>query len=86
MTTQSEIIAEVSKLDSVYSAKAFGDKRVYVNIVGYNRSFAGDRNAKVFWDTKLGWRIEGLKGNMSHEFARNIRAFADAYYPRAFTV
>ena len=85
-TDRSAIIAEIEKLSCVYSAKEFGDKRVYVNIVGRNNSFAGDRNAKVFYDTKLGWRIEGLKGNMSHEFARNIRAFAEIYYPRAFTV
>ncbi len=85
--TPAEIIVEVEKLPEVQSAKLWESgnvKRVYVNITGRDTAKAGDRNAKVFWDSQRGWMIDGLKGNMSSEFARNIKAFAKTYYPRAF--
>ena len=84
MTTISEIIAEVSALPQVDSAKPWEGRRVYVNIAGRNNSFAGDRNAKVWWDAKTGWHIEGLKGNRSATFGANLRAFAAIYCRSAF--
>lgn len=86
--TAAEIIAEVEMRPEVHSAKLWESgavKRVYVNIVGRDNAKAGDRNAKVYWDSKRQrWLIDGLKGNMSSEFARNIRSFARVYCPSAF--
>lgn len=84
MPTVNEIIAEVSPLQEVYSTKAWEGRRVYVNIAGADRSKAGDRNAKVYWDTKTGWHIDGIKGTMSATFSANIRKFAAVYCRSAF--
>lgn len=85
MTDLTAIVAEITQLPEVYSAKIWDGRRVYVNIVGYDRAFAGDRNAKVYYDLKLGWQIDGLKGNRSSTFGHNLRSFADKYCPRAFS-
>jgi hypothetical protein len=82
--TLSEIAAEVEALDCVNSAQIWNDRRVYVNIAGKDGAKAGDRNAKVFYDVKTGWNIDGLKGTMSSDFHTNIRAFAAIYCRSAF--
>lgn len=83
--TLKEIVAQVQDLPEVYSAKIWEDRRVYVNITGRNTSFAGDRNAKVYYDAKTErWHIEGLKGNMSRDFSRSIRKFAETRCRSAF--
>lgn len=56
------IAAEVAEHPAVYSAKVWNDRRVYVNLVGADRGFAGDRNLKVFFDAKLGWVFEEGRG------------------------
>lgn len=84
MATISEIIAEVSPLPMVERATVWDGRRVYVNIAGRDNSFAGDRNAKVWWDAKTGWHIDGLKGTRSATFGSNLRAFAAVYCRSAF--
>lgn len=73
--TLKEIKAEVEAFEGVYSASIWNDRRVYVNFTGFDRSFAGCRNLKVYYDIKSGWRFEGDKGNYTSEFIRNARAF-----------
>jgi hypothetical protein len=85
MTDLNAIVTEISKLNEVYGAKIWNDRRVYVNITGAKKDFAGDRNAKVFFDAKDGkWHIDGLKGCMSQEFGANIRKFAETRCRTAF--
>jgi hypothetical protein len=74
--TLSEIAAEAKAFPGVYAAKIWQDRRVYINFVGYDTSFAGCRNLKIYYDVKAGWRIDGIRGNLSREFAANARAFA----------
>ena len=81
--TLAEIIAEVSPLEMVERATIWDGRRVYVQIAGRNNSFPGDRNAKVWWD-KSGWHIEGMKGNRSAAFGKNLQAFAAIYCRSAF--
>lgn len=84
MTDLNQIALEIAELPEVYSARVWDNRRVYVNITGRNDKFAGDRNAKVFFDAKLDrWVIDGLKGCMSGEFLRNIKAFAAVRCPGA---
>lgn len=73
--TLAEIKAEVEEFPGIYSAVIWADRRVYVNFIGYDRAFAGCRNLKVYFDKKAGWRVEGVKGTMDPEFARNARSF-----------
>lgn len=85
--TLTEIAAEIATLPEVHSASVWQDRRVYVNIAGRNNSFAGDRNAKVYYDASAQqWRIDGLKGTMSSEFYRNIRKFAETRCRSAFWI
>jgi hypothetical protein len=85
MTTLQQIAAETAALPEVETAKIWQDRRVYVSIVGRNSSFAGDRNASVYYDGKAQkWRIDGLKGTMSSEFKANIRKFAETRCREAF--
>jgi hypothetical protein len=85
MANLNEILAEVQKLPEVYSAKIWEDRRIYINITGAKKDFAGDRNAKIFYDAKTErWHIEGLKGTMSSEFGANIRKFAETRCRSAF--
>ena len=74
--TLSEIKTEVEALEGVYSANIWADRRIYINFVGFDRSFAGCRNLKVYYDINSGWRFEGDKGTYASEFIRNARAFA----------
>lgn len=77
MKTLAEIKAEAEAFDGVYSANIWNDRRVYVNFVGYDRSFAGCRNLRVYYDIKAGWQFDGDKGNYPSEFIANARAFAE---------
>ena len=79
MTTKTlaEIKAEAEAFAGVSSANIWNDRRVYINFVGYDRSFAGCRNLKVYYDIKTGWQFEGAKGTYTSDFARNARAFAE---------
>lgn len=76
--TLAEIKAAAEKHPGVYSANFWADRRVYINFVGFDRSFAGCRNLKVYYDIKGGWRFEGDKGTYAPEFIRNARAFAES--------
>lgn len=76
MTNLIEIKTEAEKFDGVYSASVWSDRRVYVNFVGADRSFAGCRNLKVYYDDNSGWQFHGDKGNYPSDFIRNARAFA----------
>lgn len=83
--TLAEIATEAQALPEVYNASIWNDRRVYVTITGRDTSFAGDRNAKVYWDSKTQrWHIDGLKGVMSSEFRNNIRKFAETRCRSAF--
>lgn len=84
MQSINDILAEISALPEVYSAKIWEGRRIYVNIAGRDTAKAGDRNAKVYWDSKTGWHIDGLKGAMSGTFSANIRRFASVYCRSAF--
>lgn len=75
--TLTEIAAEADQFPGVHSAKVWNDRRVYINFVGFDRSFAGCRNLKVYFDAKLGWTFDGDKGTYASEFIRNARAFAE---------
>ncbi len=78
MTNLKDIAAAAEKLDCVYSASIWNDRRVYVNLVGADRSYAGDRNLKVYWDAKSGWVIDGLKGIMTSECRESLNSFKSA--------
>lgn len=82
--TLEDIAAEMNKRLEVYQAKVWNGRRVYVNFVGFNARFAGDKNAKCFYDPKLGWVIEGLKGTMSSDFSSSIKTFAREFCWKAF--
>ena len=77
MTALSEIKTEAEKFEGVYSASIWNDRRVYINFAGADRSFAGCRNLKVYYDARTGWQFEGDKGNYPSSFIRNARAFAE---------
>lgn len=51
--------------------------RVYINLDGFDRSFAGDRNLKI-WVRGKRLVIEGRKGCTSSSFDRNLSAFREA--------
>lgn len=74
--TLQEVADEANKLDCVYNAKTWNDRRVYVNLVGFTPSRAGDRNLKLFYCPKLGWKVDGLKGNMSGSLKASLTKFA----------
>ncbi len=76
MTDLNTIKTEAEKFEGVYSASIWNDRRVYINFVGADRSFAGCRNLKVYYDIREGWQFTGDKGNYPSEFIRNARAFA----------
>lgn len=76
-TTLEAIAADAMQRPEVYDAKIWDNRRVYINFVGYDRSFAGCRNLKVYYDSKAGWRFEGAKGTYPSEFINNARAFAE---------
>lgn len=78
MTNLKEIAAAAEKMDCVYGASIWNERRVYVNLVGADRSFAGDRNLKVFWDAKAGWVVDGLKGTMTSKCRESLEAFKTA--------
>ena len=84
MSNLTALATEVAARPEVASAKVWNDRRVYVNFVGFDGSKAGDRNAKCYYDAKAGWVIDGLKGTMSSEFNRSIRAFAADHCRSAF--
>lgn len=65
-------------LDFVYSVKIWKDRRVYVNLVGADFGFAGDRNLKIFWDPKMGWVADLPKGTMTSACHDNWQAFRAA--------
>lgn len=71
-----KIRIEAEMFHGVYSATIWNGRRVYVNFVGFDRSFAGCRNLKVYYDAKAGWRFEGDKGTYPSEFISNARKFA----------
>lgn len=73
--TLAEIAKQASDHAGVYAANVWNERRVYINFVGYNRTFAGDRNLKVFYDPKLGWVVEGTKGIISSAMRRSAVAF-----------
>ncbi|ODT13494.1 MAG: hypothetical protein ABS35_37690 [Kaistia sp. SCN 65-12] len=77
MANLSEIKTEAEKFEGVYSTSIWNDRRVYINFVGADRSFAGCRNLKVYYDIKTGWQFQGDKGNFPADFIRNARAFAE---------
>lgn len=76
--TLAEIKAAAEALEGVSSANIWADRRVYVNFVGHDKSFAGCRNLKIYYDIKAGWRVEGIKGTYASEFLHNARAFCRA--------
>ena len=74
-----EIKKQAEAIEGVYSANIWNDRRVYINFVGYDKSFAGCRNLRVYFDVRIGaWTFEGDKGNYASEFIRNARNFAEA--------
>lgn len=75
------IADELSAKPYVYSASVWNGRRVYVNLLGGEASFAGDRNLKAYYDTKLGWVFEGYKGTMSDKFQESFEAFREEYKP-----
>lgn len=79
MTNLNEIAAEVAARPEVSSASVWKDRRVYVNFVGYNSRFAGDRNHKVYYDIKAGWVEDGNKGTKSSAYSDSFAKFHDAY-------
>ena len=74
MTDLNQIAKEIAELDVVASASVWNDRRVYVNLVGFDRSFAGDRNTKVFFDPKTGWNADLGKGTTSRKFYDSLEA------------
>ena len=62
MTDLHAIATELADHPAVYSTNVWNDRRVYVNLVGSDRSYAGDRSLKVFFDAKLGWVFDEGKG------------------------
>ena len=48
--TLQEIAEAAEKMNFVETATVWKERRVYVNLVGANRSFAGDRNLKAYYD------------------------------------
>ena len=91
MTTTVETTTEAPNLQKiaealnakpyVYEAKIWNEKRVYVNFVGADKGFAGDRNLKAYYDPKLGWVHEGLKGTMSRACRASFESFYADYAP-----
>lgn len=79
MTNLQDIAAEVATRPEVHSVNVWKDRRVYVNFVGYNPKFAGDRNHKVYYDIKAGWVDEGHKGTKSRDYSDSYAAFYKAY-------
>lgn len=77
--TLQDVANAANELDCVYNAKVWNDRRVYVNLVGFCSDRAGDRNLKVFFDKKLGWVVDGLKGNMSGSLMASLNDFAAAH-------
>lgn len=67
----------------VYTAKVWQDRRIYVGLTGYDKSWAGDRNLKMYYDPKLGWVYEGFKGLMSHGFRASFASFCADFLPKA---
>lgn len=77
--TLEDVADAANKLECVYRASVWNGRRVYINLTGFNPQFAGDKNLKVFFDAKLGWKVEGLKGNMSRAITSSLNAFAAAH-------
>jgi len=81
MTLTLQKIAEAAeKMNFVETATVWKERRVYVNLVGANRSFAGDRNLKAYYDGRR-WVFDGYKGTMSRDFADSFEAFRAEYSP-----
>jgi len=78
--TLQEIAAAAENKSFVETATVWRERRVYVNLVGANRSFAGDRNLKVYYDGRR-WVFDGYKGTMSRDFADSFAAFRAEYSP-----
>lgn len=75
MTNLIEIAKEIEARPEVYSVNVWKDRRVYVNFVGYNPRFAGDRNHKVYYDIKAGWVEDGNKGTKSSAYSSSVAKF-----------
>lgn len=80
-TDITRIAAEMNDKPYVYSASNWNDRRVYINLMGKNARFAGDRNLKAYYDAKTGWAFEGFKGTMSAEFLESFEAFRAEFSP-----
>lgn len=76
-----EVKTELDGKAYVYSTSIWKDRRIYLNLVGANRTFAGDRNLRVFFDEKIGWVYEGFKGTMSNAHTSSFDAFVAEYQP-----
>jgi hypothetical protein len=78
MTTLNEVKAEIEKLPCVYSASIWNERRVYVNLIGQDKSWNGDRTARVYFESKLGWVIDKGKGFTSTAFQKSLDDFASS--------
>jgi len=74
--TLTEIKAQAEQFAGVERASIWNDRRVYINFAGADRSFAGCRHLKVYYDATRGWCFDGDKGTYPAAFIRNARAFA----------
>lgn len=82
--TLEDIAAAIEARPEVARASVWNGRRVYVNFVGFSAKFAGDKNARCFYEAGRGWVIEGLKGNMSSQFSDSIKTFAREFCWKAF--
>lgn len=78
-TSLNQIAAEISAKSYVYNARVWNDRRVYVNLTGRSDRANGDRNLKVYFDSKTGWQIEHGKGYMSDGMIASLNAFRADY-------
>lgn len=74
MTDLNKVAQEIAALEFVASANVWNDRRVYVNLKGFDRSFAGDRQAKAYYDINAGWVVEKVKGTTSRAFDDSLFA------------
>lgn len=77
MTNLNNLAAELNDRPEVDFAKVWKDRRIYVTLVGVNKSFAGDRNLNIYFDAKAGWIDEGHKGTKSPALQDSYKSFYD---------
>lgn len=71
-------IAEIRTLPMVRSANEWKD-RVYINLHGNGRNFAGERNSKVWVRADGQLMVERGKGMTSREWDASLKALRAAF-------